>query len=67
MNNTGLDRMIEDSIFRPLTFVCDWKEFDMRYGRLSIDDMIEANKYVILCQDGMIRPRSPSEMDKVTN
>ena len=53
----ALQQMIRDATTAPYKFVCSPQEFRMRFGLITENDYEEARKYIVLCKDGMIRPR----------
>lgn len=60
MTPFDLELCIKDAIDNRGRFVCTPLEFRWRYGDLMLateEERRELNKYVVLCKDGMIRPR----------
>lgn len=58
MRSFDADKCIRDAVENPGQFVCTPIEFGLRYGvDMTDDDAEKIRPYVVLCKDGMIRPR----------
>ena len=52
-----LKQAVFDATHNPHQFVCSPREFVERYGPVPEDALEQVEKHIVLCKDGMIRPR----------
>lgn len=55
---TKVERIINDLCgAKRYTFVCTAQEFIMKYGTLTHAEAVSLKPYIVVCRDGMLRPR----------
>lgn len=57
MTEEGLQRCIHNATEHRFQFVCTPGEFVNRYGWTTPEQAERLSPYIVLCNDGMIRPR----------